>query len=177
MSRISFDKWLQALGKLDYVQGKTRPDVKCILCSIKENDEKVVSLKIYEDEICFVTINLYPFNPGHLMCVPNRHITKYTELTKKELLHLNRAIQGLQLLLDDLYNPKGYNIGINQGNYAGASIDHLHFHVVPRYGTELGFIDIVGNTRVLPEGLDSVKKKLNQNVNKFLNKEFFEDFK
>ena len=90
---------------------------------------------------------------------------------------MNRTIQGLQLLLDDLYNPKGYNIGINQGNYAGASIDHLHIHVVPRYGTELGFIDIIGNTRVLPEGLDSVKKKLTQNVDRFLNKAFYDDFK
>jgi ATP adenylyltransferase len=177
VSRIIFDKWLQALGKLDYVQGKSRPDVECIFCSIKENDEKVISLKIYEDNICFVVLNLYPFNPGHLMCVPNRHITKYIELTKTELLHLNRTIQGLQLLLDDLYNPKGYNIGINQGNYAGASIAHLHIHVVPRFKAELGFIDIVGDTRVLPEGLDSVKKKLTQNVNKFLNKDFFETFK
>ena len=90
---------------------------------------------------------------------------------------MNRTIQGLQLLLDDLYSPKGYNIGINQGNYAGASIDHLHFHVVSRYDTELGFIDIVGNTRVLPEGLDSVKKKLTQNVDRFLNKAFYDDFK
>ncbi|NVM46456.1 MAG: HIT domain-containing protein, partial [Candidatus Lokiarchaeota archaeon] len=145
--------------------------------SIKGNDEKVVSLKIYEDSICFVVLNLYPFNPGHLMCVPNRHITKYTELTKSEVIHLDRTIQGLQLLLDDLYNPKGYNIGINQGGSAGGSIDHLHIHLVPRYGTELGFIDIVGKTRVLPEGLDSVKKKLTQNISKFLNKEFFENFK
>jgi len=111
------------------------------------------------------------------MCVPNRHITKYTELSKSELIHLDRTIQGLQLLLDDLYNPKGYNIGINQGGSAGGSIDHLHIHLVPRYGTELGFIDIVGKTRVLPEGLDSVKKKLTQNINKYLNKEFFENFK
>ena len=177
MSIINFDKWLQALGKLDYVQGKTRPSVECILCSIKDNDERVVSLKIYQDNLCFVVLNLYPFNPGHLMCVPNRHITKYTELRKKELLHLNRTIQGLQLLLDDLYSPKGYNIGINQGNYAGASIDHLHIHVVPRFKAELGFIDIVGKTRVLPEGLDSVKKKLTQNVEKFLNKNFYDNYK
>ncbi|GAG06598.1 unnamed protein product [marine sediment metagenome] len=111
------------------------------------------------------------------MCVPNRHITKFTDLTKTELLHLNRTVQGLQLLLDKFYNPKGYNIGINQGGYAGGSISHLHIHVVTRYGTELGFIDIVGKTRVLPEGLDSVKKKLTQNVNIFLHKEFFESFK
>jgi ATP adenylyltransferase len=177
VSRISFDKWLQALGKLEYVQGKARPDVNCILCAIKNNDKRVVSLKIYEDEICYVVVNLYPYNPGHIMCVPNRHIPKYTDLTKKEILHVSRAIQGLQMLLDELYKPKGYNIGVNQGNYAGASIEHLHFHIVPRFGSELGFIDIVGKTRVLPEGLDSVKKKLEQNIRRFLNKEFFENFK
>ena len=77
----------------------------------------------------------------------------------------------------ELINPKGYNIGINQGSFAGGSIDHLHIHIVPRYDAELGFIDIVGKTRVLPEGLDSVKKKLTQNVTKFLNKEFFENFR
>jgi ATP adenylyltransferase len=98
-------------------------------------------------------------------------------LTKEELLHLNRTVQGLQQLLDELYAPKGYNIGINQGSFAGGSIEHLHIHLVPRYGTELGFIDIVGKTRVLPEGLDSVMKKLKQNISRFLNRAFFENFK
>jgi len=99
-----------------------------------------------------------------------------TELSKEELLHIFRTIQGIQLLLDDLYSPKGYNIGINQGRIAGGSIEHLHFHVVPRYGSELGFIDIVGKTRVLPEGLDNVKKKLESNINKYLTKKFFESY-
>ncbi len=106
----------------------------------------------------------------------NRHIEKILELTKQEILHLFRIIQGLQLLLDELYSPKGYNIGINQGRDAGGSIEHLHFHLVPRYGSELGFIDIVGDTRVLPEGLDSVKQKMEKSIHKFLNKEFFENF-
>lgn len=110
------------------------------------------------------------------MIVSKRHITKFLELTKEELLHINRVIQGIQLLLNDLYNPKGYNIGINQGRDAGGSIEHLHFHIIPRYGSELGFIDIVGKTRVLPEGLDAVKKKLVNNILKYLNKEFFENF-
>ncbi len=111
------------------------------------------------------------------MIVTQRHITKFLELTKEELLHITRTIQGIQLLLDDLYNPKGYNIGINQGRDAGGSIEHLHFHLVPRYGSELGFIDIVGKTRVLPEGLDNVKKKLENNINKYLTKEFYDNFK
>ncbi|MFX1567866.1 MAG: HIT domain-containing protein [Promethearchaeota archaeon] len=164
---------MQALGRLDYVQGKARPNVDCILCSVRDNDERVESLKIYEDKLCFIVLNLYPYNPAHLMIVTQRHITKFIELTKEELLHITRAIQGIQLLLDELYSPKGYNIGINQGRDAGGSIEHLHFHIIPRYGSELGFIDIVGETRVLPESLDSVKLKLENSIHKYLNEEFF----
>ena len=171
-----FEKWLRALGKLDYVQGKARPDVDCILCSVRDNDERVVSLKIYQDTLIFISLNLYPYNPGHLMIVPNRHILSFSDLTKEELIHLSRTIQGVQLLLDELYNPKGYNIGINQGREAGASIEHLHIHLVPRFGSELGFIDIVGKSRVLPEGLESVKQKLLKNINKFLTEEFYTQF-
>ena len=110
------------------------------------------------------------------MIVPNRHLSKYLELTKEELLHNFRMIQGLQLLLDDLYNPRGYNMGMNQGRSAGGSIEHLHFHLVPRYWSELGYIDIVGKSRVVVEGLDSVRKKIEENIHKYLNKEFFEKY-
>lgn len=162
---------------MDYVQGKSRPEVDCILCSIRDGDDRVESLKIYHDNFIFITLNLYPYNPGHLMIVPNRHIIKYLDLSKQELIHISRTIQGLQMLLDNIYNPKGYNIGINQGKIAGGSIDHLHIHLVPRYGAELGYIDIVGKTRIVPEGLESVKVKLEKQINNFLNKEFFENFK
>jgi ATP adenylyltransferase len=171
-----FKNWLQALGKLGYLQGKDRPNVDCILCSVRDDEETIVSLKIYHDEILFISLNLYPYNPGHLMIVPNKHITKFTELTKEEIIHISRTIQGIQLLLDELYNPKGYNIGINQGRVSGGSIEHLHIHIVPRYEAELGFIDIVGETRVVPEGLAIVMKKLKENVGKYLNKDFFNDF-
>ena len=172
---MAFENWLRALGKLDYVQGKARPNVECILCAVRDNNEEVVSLKVYEDNISFVVLNLYPYNPAHVMVVPNRHITKYTDLTKEELLHIFRMIQGIQLMLDDLYSPKGYNIGMNQGRDAGGSIEHIHIHVVPRYGSELGFIDIVGKSRVVVEGLDSVREKLN-NIHKYLNSEFFSNY-
>ena len=143
---------------------------------MRDNDERVKSLKIYEDKICFVVLNLYPYNPAHLMVATSQHKTRFLDLTKSEILHIFRAIQGLQQMVDDLYNPKGYNIGINQGRDAGGSIDHLHFHIVPRYGSELGFIDIIGQTRVLPEGLEAVKKKIESNISKYLTKEFFENF-
>ena len=80
------------------------------------------------------------------------------------------------MMLNDLYLPKGYNIGLNQGKISGGSIEHLHFHVVPRFGSELGFIDIIGDTRIVVEGLDSIKKKLKKTIYKYLNSEFFKDF-
>lgn len=160
---------------MEYVQG-ARPRVDCILCSIRDNDERVQSLKVYQDDIIFVVLNIYPYNIGHLMVCLNRHVMKFTELTKLEIMHIFRAIQGLQLLLDDLYHPHGYNIGLNQGKTAGASLDHIHWHVVPRFPSELGYIDIVGNTRIAVEGLDSVKKKIEEKIDKYLNKEFFEKY-
>ncbi len=171
-----FNKWLRALGKLDYVQGKARPNVECILCAIRDDDERVKSLKVYQDPLIFVVLNIYPYNPAHMMVVPMRHVLKLIDLTKTELNHILRAIQGLQFLLDDLYSPHGYNMGVNQGRNAGGSIEHLHFHLVPRYGSELGYIDIVGKTRVVPEGLDAVKEKIDKKIHEYLNPEFFNNF-
>ncbi|MFO8018902.1 MAG: HIT domain-containing protein [Promethearchaeia archaeon] len=171
-----FKKWLRALGKLDYVQGKNRPDVDCVLCAVRDDNEAVKSLKYYQDDLIFISLNLYPYNPAHSMVVPNAHRTELIDMTKAESLRILRAIQGVQMMLNDLYSPKGYNIGINQGRNAGGSIRHLHFHVVPRYGAELGYIDIVGKSRIVVEGLDSVLKKMKENIDDYLNPEFFNNF-
>jgi ATP adenylyltransferase len=171
-----FRDWLQAVGKLAYVQGKDRPQVKCILCAIRDNDERVTSLKVYEDQIVFVCLNLYPYNPGHLMVVLNRHVFQFTDLTRMEVEHTFRTIQGLQRLLEALYKPHGFNIGMNQGKTAGGSIDHIHFHIVPRYNGELGYIDIVGETRVVPEGISSVREKISKNIKEFLTESFYNEF-
>ena len=143
---------------------------------MRDNDERVISLKVYQDDICFIVLNLYPYNPAHLMVVPLKHITKYTELTKKEIIHTSRVLQGIQLMVNEIYKPSGYNIGINQGRQAGGSIEHLHFHFVPRFGSELGFIDIIGKSRALPEGLDDVKKKIENKIDDYLNEDFFKSF-
>ncbi|MHA1147300.1 MAG: HIT family protein [Promethearchaeota archaeon] len=170
-----FNKWLQALGKLEYVQGKDRPNVDCILCAVRDNDKRVKSLKFYEDDLIFVCLNLFPYNPAHSLIVVNRHIETFLELTKAEIERIFRAIQGLQMMLEDLYSPHGYNIGFNLGS-GGASIPHLHCHLVPRYGSELGFIDIIGETRVVVEDLTSVMKKMKDNVHNYLTEDFFRTF-
>lgn len=146
------------------------------MCAIRDNDKRVKSLKVYQDNLNFVVLNLYPYNVGHLMVCMHRHVLKFVDLSKEEIIHTSRTIQGLQLLLDELYSPRGYNLGINQGTYAGASIEHIHWHVVPRFPSELGFIDIVGDARIVVEGLESVKKKINEKIDAYLNQEFYKRF-
>lgn len=146
------------------------------MCSIRDNDPRVEHLKVYQDDRLFIVLNLYPYNPAHMMVVPIRHVTKFYELSKEEIVYCTRAVQGVQLMLNDIYSPKAFNIGINQGRSAGASIEHLHFHVLPRYDSELGYIDIFGNSRVVPESISSVKEKIDALISKYINDSFFEDF-
>ena len=130
------------------------------MCEIIKDSDKVEELKIYQDELMAISLNLYPFNPGHLMVFPIRHILDFRELSEKEVLHLSKLIGKCQDILDEMYTPKGFNIGFNQGKVAGASIKHLHVHVVPRYNKELGYIDIIGKTRVVVEDVHSVFEKM-----------------
>ena len=102
----------------------------CFLCQKPRESNDKLNFILCRGKSNFMILNSFPYNPGHLMIVPNRHITEYTELTKSEVIHISRTIQGLQNLLNRLYNPKGYNIGMNQGRIAGGSIEHLHFHLV-----------------------------------------------
>jgi ATP adenylyltransferase len=138
-------------GKMAYVRGEKKPDVKCILCAIVEESDQVSRLEVYRSEYFLVTLNLYPYAPGHLMIFPKRHVTDLRMLTKEESAELCK-LQGICLdVLDDVYHPHGFNIGYNIGEAGGASIAHLHLHVVPRYRRELGFIDIIGGVKIIIE--------------------------
>lgn len=136
--------------KLDYAMGK-RPPVECILCAVAAGDPKVENLVVYRHGDFFVTLNLYPYNPGHVMVAPSGHVEDLREFSDGAVLEMHR----LQLLclsvLDDLYRPAGYNMGYNMGRASGASITHLHLQIVPRYSVELGFFDILSDSRVIVE--------------------------
>jgi ATP adenylyltransferase len=162
-----FQKNLHAIGKLKYVQELKTSEIACILCEIVKDSEKVVVLKIYQDDLMAISLNLYPFNPGHLMVFPLRHILDFRELTELEVLRLSQLICACQDMLTEMYKPTGFNIGFNQGRAAGASIKHLHVHIVPRFNRELGYIDIIGKTRVVVEDVHSVFEKMKKLVPKF----------
>ncbi|MEM3063608.1 MAG: HIT domain-containing protein [Nitrososphaerota archaeon] len=149
-------------GKINYVRGG-RPNIECILCGIVNNDPRVESLVVYSDDLFTISVNLYPYNPGHLIIFPKRHIEQLDELTENEVYGLHK----LQLLalsvLREVYQPQGFNLGYNLGEASGASVSHLHLHIVPRYKNELGFIDIIGGARIMVEDPKETQRKLKEN--------------
>ncbi len=118
---------------------------------------------VFRGAHCFVTLNLYPYNNGHLMVLPYRHLSTLQELDEEELVELMLITQQALRVLHQAYNPQGYNIGINQGQVAGAGIvGHLHQHVVPRWGGDTNYLTVIGETRTIPEWIDQTYVQLRQ---------------
>ncbi len=137
-------------SKMDYVRGK-RPKVECILCAIIAHDSRVVDTCVYSNSMMTVALNLYPYNPGHLMVFPNRHIEDLAELSSDEVMEMHRLAILSMKIIRELYHSQGFNIGYNLGEVAGASIKHLHLHIVPRFRNELGFVDIIAGSKIFVE--------------------------
>ena len=147
-------------NKLKYVLGKDRPAVDCILCSIINRDSRVKLLEITRTENFVVAANLYPFNAGHLLIFPVRHVEDICDFTGEEALEMHNLLTEVLAVLRQEYNPGGFNIGYNIGRCSGASIPHVHMHIVPRYERELGFADIVGGAKLIVENPSTTMKKL-----------------
>jgi ATP adenylyltransferase len=119
------------------------------------------SLVVFRGKTCYVILNLYPYNNGHLLVVPNRHIPSLAAATHEELCELIELTRRSELVLIEGYSPHGMNMGINLGKPAGAGVlDHVHMHVVPRWNGDTNFMSVVGQTRVLPEELTDSAAKL-----------------
>jgi ATP adenylyltransferase len=150
---LSFDK-------MSYVQGK-RP-AGCILCMVRDRNPEVVDLSIHRDELFIAAVHLYPYNPGHLMVFPSRHLEDVREFTQEEERRLCALQRWLLGLLDATVCAQGYNIGYNMGGAAGASIDHIHMHIIPRYPRETGIADIIAGRRVLVEDPRETTRRLRE---------------
>jgi ATP adenylyltransferase len=144
--------------RLPYVtaSGKTPG---CVFCDAQHGEQ--TALIVYRGATCYVILNLYPYNNGHLMVVPNRHIASLAAATPDELHELIELTRRAELALGEAYSPHGLNMGINLGKPAGAGVlDHVHMHIVPRWNGDTNFMTIVGDTRVLPEELPQTAEKL-----------------
>jgi ATP adenylyltransferase len=135
--------------------GTPATEGSCIFCSA---DDELVLVR---GRSCFVILNLYPYNNGHLMVVPNRHVGTLRATDVNERAELMRLTRHAEIALTEAYKPQGINVGMNLGRPAGAGIlDHLHVHVVPRWTGDTNFMSVVGNVRVLPEELGETATRL-----------------
>jgi len=156
-------RYLFNTDKLRYVKGE-KPQVECILCAIRDNNPEVKNLEICRSESIICTVNLFPFNPGHLMLFPARHVIDPSEMTDQESLEMHHMLVRALDAIRQEFSPAGFNIGYNLGDESGASIAHLHCHLVPRYRNETGFLDVLAGTRVVVadpvEVMERLKKRL-----------------
>ena len=139
--------------------GNSGGDSRCIFCNIDQPGRD--ALVLARGRFTFVILNLYPYNNGHLMVVPYRHIPNLTATNADEQAELMRFTRHGEMALTEAYAPQGINVGINLGRPAGAGVvDHVHIHLVPRWNGDTNFMTAIGETRVLPEDLAATKKKL-----------------
>lgn len=133
----------------------------CIFCDALRHDPAAEELVIFRGATCFVVLNLYPYNSGHLMVVPNQHIASLAGASSAELAELMELTRRAEIALSEAYDPHGINVGINLGKAAGAGVlDHLHVHLVPRWNGDTNFMTVVGDVRVLPEALAQSAERL-----------------
>jgi ATP adenylyltransferase len=148
--------------RLAYVTGSGRA-TGCIFCDASSRcaDLAQEALVLVRGRDCYVILNLFPYNNGHLMVVPKRHIGSLAAATPEELDEMMRLTRDAEVALTEAYVPQGINVGINLGRAAGAGIlDHVHVHLVPRWVGDTNFMPVIGNTRVLPEDLSATADRL-----------------
>ena len=145
--------------RLDYVAAGGQK-AGCIFCEASRPPESK-PLVVFEGGACYVILNLYPYNNGHLMVVPHRHVATLGGLTSDEMNEVGRLTQRCETALTEIYQPHGFNVGINLGTPAGAGVlGHVHVHVVPRWSGDTNFMTVVGDMRVLPEDLGASAARL-----------------
>jgi ATP adenylyltransferase len=150
--------------RMAYIRGENKPaggeSDGCPFCRLVTLPD-AETLIVGRGALVYAVLNLYPYNPGHLMVVPYRHVADYTDLTPEETVELAEFTQRAMTVIRGVSAPHGFNIGMNQGNVAGAGIaQHLHQHVVPRWGGDANFMPVIGHTKVLPELLGETRELL-----------------
>ncbi len=148
--------------RMAYIKGEGKPagESRCPFCTIPDLAD-ADGLVVARGRLCFAVLNLYPYNSGHLMVVPFRHVAGYDELTPEEAGELALMTQHAVRALKHASGAQGFNVGMNLGSIAGAGIAaHLHQHVVPRWGGDTNFMPVVGHTKVLPQLLPDTRDLL-----------------
>ena len=151
-------KILWAPWRIKYILGKKE---KCIFCDKLKNDKDKENYVLLRGKNAFVILNTFPYNNGHLMVAPYKHVSDLEGLEENELGEMMGLVKKSTQILKKALNPEGFNVGINMGKVAGAGVEgHIHIHIVPRWGGDASFISTVGDTKIIPESLGDTYNKL-----------------
>ena len=154
-------KTLWTPWRMDYIEGRVGRAPGCIFCAAPDLPHSKDHLILYRSPMTVVLMNRFPYANGHLLVAPARHLADITELTEAENGALMRITQKSVTILRNHLTPHGFNIGLNQGEVAGAGIAaHLHWHIVPRWEGDHNFMTVLGEVRTIPEHIDNTFDRL-----------------
>ncbi len=156
-------KILWAPWRTTYINAHKK-DENCFICDIIRSSEDEKNLVLLRKTLTIVIMNRYPYNNGHLMVCPIRHIKFPFEMNSEERQEVMEAISQMTQILNMVYKPQGFNIGANVGQAAGAGEEHLHFHILPRWNSDTNFMTPIAETRVIPELLEDTFKKIKKEI-------------
>jgi len=152
---------LWAPWRLEYIKAANLPSSDCFLCDAAASGVNRERLVLYSRPPVISVMNLFPYNNGHLLVAPLRHIGDLKELTEEESAALFATVRKATIWLEKAYGPHGFNIGMNIGRVAGAGLPgHLHIHIVPRWNGDVNFMPMIGETKVMSEALDAGWEKI-----------------
>ena len=160
---ILFAPW-----RFKYVASVDKGERRCIFCeALRRSDDEALILA--RGRHTFVIMNLYPYNTGHVMVAPIRHVASVEDLTDEELLEMGKMIKLSMRAIREALNPHGFNIGVNVGRVAGAGIeDHVHVHVVPRWSGDTNFMPVIAGVKVIPQDVRETYRVLKPYFQKLL---------
>lgn len=157
MIDVLFAPW-----RLEYVStADDRDRSECVFCRAFASTDDRATLTLERGNQSFSLLNLYPYTTGHAMVAPIRHTSDLADVDVATMTEMMVAVQDLMAVMRELYRPQGFNVGVNVGRAAGAGIEeHLHLHVVPRWGADNNFMTVVGETRVVPESVGTTYERM-----------------
>jgi ATP adenylyltransferase len=158
---MSGEKTMWAPWRIGYILGGKTGE--CVLCAMLKMNDDARNFILHRGVTCYVIMNLYPYNNGHLMVVPFRHLSDYENLTAEERAESAELTARAVRAIKKAMKPDGFNIGANLGKAAGAGIDeHLHAHIVPRWSGDINFMTVIGGARVIPQCLEETYRALKE---------------
>ncbi len=153
--------------RIEYIKMEKKEG--CIFCELPKENEDEKNLILHRGKHAFVIMNNYPYNPGHVMVAPYRHVGAWEDLNDEEVLDINALVSLMIRAIKNAMNPHGFNIGINLGRVAGAGIvDHVHVHIVPRWDGDTNFMPVLADTKVIPQAMNETYSELKKALSALL---------